>query len=67
MHKEEKNMVTLYFLLIALIVLGIAVRRWGAKSSDRGGREESDEELMAKTFSNIFEREVHYERSCRAH
>ena len=27
-------MVTLYFLLIALIVLGIAARRWGANSSD---------------------------------
>ena len=27
-------MVTLYFLLIALLALGIAANRWGATSSD---------------------------------
>jgi hypothetical protein len=32
--KEEKNMITLCFLLIALMVLGRAAYRWGANSSD---------------------------------
>lgn len=33
-ESEKKNMIILSFLLIALMVLGIAAHRWGATSSD---------------------------------
>ena len=33
-QKEEKNMLTLYLLSIALLALSVAARRWGANSVD---------------------------------
>jgi predicted nucleic acid-binding Zn ribbon protein len=33
-RKKEQNMVTLFFLFMALIVLALAALRWGANSSD---------------------------------
>jgi len=33
-QKKEKNMFTLCFLILALIVLGITACRWGANSAD---------------------------------
>jgi hypothetical protein len=33
-RKKEKKMVTLVFLLMALIVLTLSALRWGASSSD---------------------------------
>jgi len=32
--KKEKSMVTLFFLLMALMVLALGALRWGASSSD---------------------------------
>jgi len=33
-QKEEKNMLTLYLLFIALLVVGVTAYRWGANSAD---------------------------------